>query len=215
MEELKNPFLFWPVLIIANLLMYVVNMVISFWWAQTKHLKSLKVTGLDVKTSVITLVINIIIAIPGYYLFSINKIMFTNHYFVRDLLLLIIAFDFAMYGLHYLSHIMWPLNIIHKNHHAHKYFNEFSLYVMHPMEAVFFGTLLTLFTYLFSFNMYSFLGFIFFNYLYGVIAHLNIRSPKQPMVFGNSTFHAEHHEKSNCNYGFYTVIWDKLFKTNS
>ena len=30
---------------------------------------------------------------------------------------------------------------------------------------------------------------------------------------GTSTFHAEHHEHLNYNYGFYTLIWDKLFGT--
>ena len=30
---------------------------------------------------------------------------------------------------------------------------------------------------------------------------------------GTSTFHAEHHLQPRTNYGFYTVIWDRLFGT--
>jgi sterol desaturase/sphingolipid hydroxylase (fatty acid hydroxylase superfamily) len=30
---------------------------------------------------------------------------------------------------------------------------------------------------------------------------------------GTSTFHAEHHEHPRYNFGFYTLIWDKLFGT--
>jgi sterol desaturase/sphingolipid hydroxylase (fatty acid hydroxylase superfamily) len=30
-----------------------------------------------------------------------------------------------------------------------------------------------------------------------------------------STFHAEHHLDKDHNYGFYTLIWDRLFRTIS
>ena len=30
---------------------------------------------------------------------------------------------------------------------------------------------------------------------------------------GGSTFHARHHQDLRCNFGFYTLIWDRLFGT--
>jgi lathosterol oxidase len=32
-------------------------------------------------------------------------------------------------------------------------------------------------------------------------------------LLGTSTFHAEHHEHRQFNFGFCTLIWDKLFGT--
>jgi sterol desaturase/sphingolipid hydroxylase (fatty acid hydroxylase superfamily) len=32
-------------------------------------------------------------------------------------------------------------------------------------------------------------------------------------VLGTSTFHAGHHQDRDVNFGFYTLIWDRLFGT--
>ncbi|MCF6352320.1 MAG: sterol desaturase family protein [Cyclobacteriaceae bacterium] len=215
MGLLKNVYFFWSILIVANIIMYVFNVVISFLWSKHRNLKSLEITRPDIKASLMILLVNILTAIPGYFLFINGRIIFTNEFFFRDLLILILVFDFFMYFLHFLSHKMWPFKILHKHHHTHKYFNEFSLYVMHPLEAFFFGMLLTIFAYVFNLNFYSFLLFIFFNWVYGVVAHLNTNSVNKPKVFGNSTFHKIHHSESNCNYGFYFVLWDSILGTQS
>ncbi len=215
MELLKNEYIFWSVLIAANVFMFLLNVLINFFWSKQYNLKSLKISSLDIKTSLITLGVNVIVAIPGYYLFLGGKIAFNQQGFLVDLVLLIFLFDVVMYLLHYAFHIIWPFKKIHQHHHTHTYFNEFSLYVMNPLEALFFGLLLTLIAFVFNLNIYSFLLFIFFNWLYGVVAHLNTKSEKMPLFFGNSSFHKKHHAQSNCNYGFYTVVWDKLFRTTS
>jgi len=193
--------------------MYSVNILISFLWSKHRNLKSLAVIKPDVKASLLVLLINILTAIPGYLLFLMGGIVFTNEFFFRDLLILILVFDFFMYLLHFLSHKMWPFKVLHKHHHTHTFFNEFSLYVMHPLEAFFFGLLLTMSVYVIDFNIYSFLVFIFFNWVYGVVAHLNTNSTKKARFWGNSVFHKEHHAESNGNYGFYTVLWDSIFST--
>ncbi|VAW26921.1 hypothetical protein MNBD_BACTEROID06-254 [hydrothermal vent metagenome] len=215
MELLKNEYIFWSVLMAANVFMFLLNALINLFWSKQYKLKSLKISSLDIKTSLITLGVNVIVAIPGYYLFLGGKITFNQQGFLVDLVLLIFLFDVVMYILHYAFHIIWPFKKIHQHHHTHTYFNEFSLYVMNPLEALFFGLLLTLIAFVFNLNIYSFLLFIFFNWLYGVVAHLNTKSEKTPLFFGNSSFHKKHHALSNCNYGFYTVVWDKLFRTTS
>ena len=213
MDLLKNAYFFWSILIISNIAMYALNVLISFLWSKHRKLKSLAITQQDVKASLITLMVNILIAIPGYLLYLNGVIVFTGEFFFRDLVILILLFDFFMYFLHFLSHKVWPLKILHKHHHSHIYFNEFSLYVMHPLEAFFFGLVLTLSAYLFDFNFYSFLVFLFFNWGYGVVAHLNTNSTKKSNFWGNSVFHKEHHSELNGNYGFYTILWDSIFST--
>lgn len=210
---LKNTDVFFDVLIIGNIIMYLFNILIHYFWNNLYNVKTLKITKSDVKSSLWVLLVNILIAIPGYLLFNVSYIKFTYNHFFIHLLLLFVGFDFFMYVLHYLSHTLKPLKILHKDHHSHTYFNIFSLYVMHPFEAVLFGVLLTVVSLLFTLNIYSFITFIIFNWLYGVIAHLNTESTKQPVFFGTHIFHKKHHAESNCNYGFYTVLWDRLFKS--
>jgi sterol desaturase/sphingolipid hydroxylase (fatty acid hydroxylase superfamily) len=46
-----------------------------------------------------------------------------------------------------------------------------------------------------------------------LVGHL--RRVNIPFVhyISTSTFHAEHHQDADHNFGFYTLIWDRLFVT--
>ncbi len=213
MDIFANAYLFWTVLIVSNVLMYLVTICISYLWSRLRKQQTLALTRADLKTSLLVVVVNIAVAIPGYLLFNAGEISFTTDSFFLDFLFLFIGFDVAMYVLHYISHTVWPFTLFHKDHHAHKYFNAISLYVMHPLESFLFGGLMTISVFLFDVNLYSFLGFIVFNWLYGVVGHLNTTTTESPKVFGNAIFHKAHHVHSNCNYGFYTVFMDRLFGT--
>ncbi len=210
----NNIFTFWGTLILANVLMYILTILISHFWSKIKGHETLKIMTADINNSIQVLIINILVAIPGYLLFKNGNISFTVEiHFIRDFILLYFIFDLAMYVLHLASHHVWPFKKFHEKHHTHHYFNAISLYVMEPIESLLFGFLLTICAYLFSLNLYSFLAFIFVNWLLGVIGHLNTKSTKQPIFFGNHIFHKTHHQYPNSNYGFYTVIWDKIFGT--
>ena len=194
--------------------MYICTIVISYTWSKVNNHKTLKLTKQDIKNSVIVLLINIIVAFPGYYLYKKGAIIFTTEtHFIRDCILLYFIFDVAMYLLHLASHYVWPFKLFHKKHHSHHYFNAISLYVMEPVESLLFGCLLTIFAWVYTLNFYSFLSFIFVNWLLGVIGHLNTKSTKQPVLFGNHIFHKAHHQHPESNFGFYTVVWDKIFGT--
>ncbi len=214
MQLFKNSYTFWVLLILANLAMYFLAIVISFSWSKMYNHQTLALSKQDVYNSIKVLTINILVAIPGYLLFKNGNINFiTEKYFINHFILLYIGFDFLMYVLHVISHYVWPFKKFHKKHHSHKCFNAISLYVMEPVESLLFGLLLTAFALLCSLNLYSFLLFIFLNWLLGVIGHLNTRSTKQPLLFCNHIFHKTHHQYDNKNFGFYTVIWDKIFGT--
>jgi Delta7-sterol 5-desaturase len=60
------------------------------------------------------------------------------------------------------------------------------------------------------------------NVLFGLVGHLGVEPfPKAwvrlPLIrlISTSTFHAEHHGDRHHNFGFYTLIWDRLFGTIS
>ena len=213
-EVLDEPILFFVVLFLSNLLMLILNVCLSYIWNNYFKLNSLEYNLKDVFSAVFVAIgINVLVAIPGYFLYINSFISFTNVNFFLDFLLIFFSIDVLMYFFHLLSHYVMPFKKMHQNHHQHKTFNGVSLYVMHPFEAVAFGLLLTVVVIVFSVNIYSFLIFLFINWLYGVIGHLNTKSTKNPKLFGNNVFHQNHHKYGKYNFGFYTVLWDKLFGT--
>lgn len=214
MEIFNNCFTFWSVLIGANILMYVLTICISYSWSKFYNHKTLELTKHDLYNSLTVVLVNILVAIPGYFLFLNNYISFTtNSSLITDFIILFFVFDLAMYVLHLISHYVWPFKTIHGKHHSHEYFNAISLYVMEPTESLLFGVLLTVCALFLELNFYSFLSFLFLNWWLGVIGHLNTTSTKQPFLFGNHVFHKAHHQEGNKNFGFYTVIWDRIFGT--
>lgn len=214
MHLLDNPYTFWGGLIAANILMYFCTIAISYTWSKVYNHKTLELTKHDLYNSIIVVTINILVAIPGYFLFKNGNIQFTTtDNFFLDFALLFFAFDLVMYLLHLVSHFVWPFKKFHDTHHSHEYFNAISLYVMAPTESILFGLLLTACALFIQLNLYSFLVFIFLNWALGVIGHLNTNNIKQPLLFGNHVFHKTHHQHANSNFGFYTVIWDRVFGT--
>ncbi|MGP1993501.1 sterol desaturase family protein [Zobellia laminariae] len=214
MQLLDNVILFLSVLIGANIVMYLCTVLISYSWSKVHNHKTLALTRRDVYNSLSVVLINILVAIPGYYLYKNGSIHFTTDtHFIQDFVILFFAFDLGMYLLHLVSHFVWPFKKFHNTHHSHEYFNAISLYVMEPVESLLFGLLLTVFAFFVQLNIYSFLAFIFLNWALGVMGHLNTQSTKQPFLFGNHVFHKTHHQQANSNFGFYTVIWDRIFGT--
>ena len=64
------------------------------------------------------------------------------------------------------------------------------------------------------------ISYLTLNVLWGTLGHSGVepfpaKLSNWPLlkITGTSTFHAEHHEHPKYNFGFYTLIWDKLFGT--
>ncbi len=63
-------------------------------------------------------------------------------------------------------------------------------------------------------------AFLMLNILFGTIGHTGVEtlapSVAENLPFrwlGTSRFHMTHHEREETDFGFYTVIWDSLFRT--
>lgn len=94
------------------------------------------------------------------------------------------------------------------------------LFVLHPVETLAFGTLWLGLLVSYPFNTYAIIIYLAANLLFGLVGHLGIeplpeRFRRLPVLkfIGTSTFHHGHHEDPDHNYGFYTNIWDRLFRT--
>ena len=212
--NLKDPFLFFPLLLIANILAYGLNLGFSKVW-NTIYKQETSISKKEILFSLLILVINIIVAVPGFILWRKEIIVFSNHDFWLSFIGLFLLVDFLMYVLHWMSHNISYLRKIHARHHEHSAkFNCVSLYYMSPWESILFGLLLSLLAIVFSFNLNSFIVFLFFNWFYGVITHLNVKVGKPNfMIFTTNAFHKNHHQLNRKNYGFYTFLWDRIFNT--
>lgn len=172
---------------------------------------------------IVTNLLNTAITYAGFRLWQHGYIEFSfdiNWCTLTDFLLLFMAMDLAMYLFHYGIHRTIAYRYIHQLHHAYTNPTPIDLFVLHPLETLGFGALWLAMLYVYSFNFAAALIYLTVNVVYGITGHLGIepfpaRWRNKPLLkyLGTSTFHHRHHSDIHCNFGFYTNIWDKLFKT--
>lgn len=139
-----------------------------------------------------------------------------------DFLVLFFAMDFAMYVFHRVAHhpLLYP--IIHDTHHRFENPRPLTLFVLNPFETLGFGALWLVVITVYQSSFAGMIAYLTLNVAFGLMGHLGVEPfPKLwlnlPIIryISTSTFHAEHHQDRHHNYGFYTVIWDRLFGTLS
>lgn len=139
---------------------------------------------------------------------------------ILDCIVMLIVMDLGMYVFHRLAHVPAIYNLMHAFHHRHESTNPISLFVLHPEEVIGFAGLIILFLMMYTISLSGLLAYLALNVVFGTIGHSGVEPfprliIKIPILkyIGTSTFHANHHEHSAYNFGFYTLIWDKLFGT--
>jgi sterol desaturase/sphingolipid hydroxylase (fatty acid hydroxylase superfamily) len=133
---------------------------------------------------------------------------------------LLLLMDFGMYLSHRIAHDPWLYKKIHATHQSHQVTNPISLFVLSPSEVLGFGIRMLSVLVAMPFSGTSILVYLLLNVLFGTLGHAGVEPfPKSwarwiiVRQIGTSTFHAKHHLQPRTNYGFYTVIWDRLFGT--
>ena len=180
-------------------------------------------TASDLIFSVSAVVLNSLVAVIGWVLWHQGWIVIDHTSFLRalaDTILLIMGMDFAMYWFHRLAHHPLLFRPVHGSHHVHESTNAVSLFVLNPFEVLGFGSLLILALMLHDFSGAAVIAYLTFNLIFGTIGHLGVEplpgSLRRLAPFryiGTSTFHGLHHANRSHNFGFYTTVWDRLFKT--
>jgi sterol desaturase/sphingolipid hydroxylase (fatty acid hydroxylase superfamily) len=177
----------------------------------------------EVVVAVVTLLTNSLTTLAGLYLWRLGVIRFradTGPWAVLDVVLLLLVMDGAMYGLHRIAHLSWVYPWLHKAHHEYVRPRPLTLFILNPLENVAFGALMLAVFAAYPFAWMALGFFLTFNVVSGIVGHLGVeplpdwwvRAPLLRCVTGGS-FHARHHQDVSCNFGFYTLIWDQLFRT--
>lgn len=174
----------------------------------------------DLYLSLVTLFLNTTVMLIGVYFWKQGWIVLDESKTILMLLLEIVTItlvmDLLMYVFHYLAHTPLIYKILHRKHHEHTSTNYLSLFVLHPFETLGFGLMMIFVFMLYDFSIFSISIYLFINLIWGTIGHLNREFfPKwtERFFLGTTKFHNQHHLDEQKNFGFYTSIWDRLFRT--
>lgn len=139
-----------------------------------------------------------------------------------DVLILIMAMDLGMYAFHRIAHHPVLFRLIHLTHHLYENPRPLTLFVLNPFEVLGFGALLIGVIAMSQAPALAIVIYLAFNLIFGLVGHLGVEPAPNAWVrlpviryISTSTFHAEHHHDKGHNFGFYTLIWDRLFGTLS
>jgi sterol desaturase/sphingolipid hydroxylase (fatty acid hydroxylase superfamily) len=139
---------------------------------------------------------------------------------LAETLVLLGVMDFAMYVTHRIAHVPVAFRYVHGLHHRYDRVRPLTLFVLHPLEVLGFGGLWITVLLCHSFSLVSVLAYLTINTVFGVVGHAGVEPvPKRVRSslvgggIGTSSFHARHHANSERNFGFYTTVWDRLFRT--
>jgi len=183
----------------------------------------LPVTRLEVVAAAAGVFLNSAVTVAGLYLWRIGIISLRVDVGLRALLdvpILLLVMDALMYALHRLAHLPVLFELLHRFHHRYDRPRPLTLFALSPAEALAFGGLWLAVLSAASFSWLGISIYLGLNVAWGTIGHLGVEPvppelARRPLVaqVAGSSFHAQHHQEIGHNFGFYTLIWDRLLGT--
>jgi lathosterol oxidase len=219
----QSSFNLWMIFLAENLLVTALALAFGYLILKLNH-KAMKAASRDeVFICLLTNLINTIITYAGFWLWQHGYIVMSfaiNWFILVDFVALFMLMDLAMFIFHYFIHHSVIYKAIHRFHHHYADPIPIDLFVLHPIETIGFGSLWLIIIAILNFNFYAILIYLTANVFFGIMGHLGIEpipaAIRKAIPFrylGTSSFHHDHHLNIHYNYGFYTTIWDRLFKT--
>lgn len=171
----------------------------------------------------ITNLLNTLVTYAGFWLWKSGYLamdMSVSLFMIPDFVILFLAMDLLMYIFHYIIHKTFLYKAMHGLHHLAVDPQPIDLFVLHPIETLCFGSLWLILLLVYPFNIYAIILYLTVNVVFGMLGHLGIEPLPEKMrnnavlkYLGTSTFHHQHHQDVQYNFGFYTTLWDRLFGT--
>jgi sterol desaturase/sphingolipid hydroxylase (fatty acid hydroxylase superfamily) len=217
--------------LVENVVLFAVALVIGHFlvaWNKERLVSppAPPLTRAEVLLAASCVILNTVVTVAGVVLWRAGIIQLRDDYSVLgavvDTLVLFFAMDFAMYVFHRVAHHPRLYPLIHRTHHLYENPRPLTLFVLNPFEVLGFGALWLVVLSIYHSGVVGILVYLTLNLAFGLVGHLGVepmpgRWVRLPLVniISTSTFHAEHHLDKDHNYGFYTLIWDRLFGTLS
>jgi lathosterol oxidase len=177
----------------------------------------------EIVLAVLCVFANTLVTVAGYWLWRRGFITIRRDTGLRaclDVAVLVMAMDFGMYLTHRLAHWEPLFRFLHAPHHRYDHPRPLNLFVLHPCEVLGFGSLWLIVMWLYPASWLGTSVYLTLNLLFGLTGHLGVEPfprawPRWWLLrhVGTSTFHAGHHVRQQYNFGFHTLLWDRLFGT--
>lgn len=177
----------------------------------------------EVVVALVNVLLNTAITLAGLWLWRAGVIQFRSGvglHALADVLVLLLGMDLLMYLLHRVAHTRPLYHILHRFHHRYERTRPLTLFALNPLENLAFGALWLTFISVYEASWMGMSAYLFLNVLFGAVGHLGVEPlPKswsrKPMLkyIAGASFHAQHHQGMGHNFGFYTLIWDRLLGT--
>ncbi len=178
---------------------------------------------LEVLVTISTVLLNTVTTLLGLFLWRAGIIAFREDaglWAWLDVVVLLLVMDLAMYLLHRLAHHPRLFAVMHRLHHSYDRPRPLTLFILNPVENLSFGLLWLLVITAYPASWLGMSVYLTLNVLFGTVGHLGVEPlpawwARVPLLrnLAGATFHARHHQDLGCNFGFYTLIWDRLFGT--
>ncbi|WP_293916201.1 MULTISPECIES: sterol desaturase family protein [unclassified Sphingobacterium] len=226
MEELLisisrlNPFVQFLIFLVQNILVFLLGLLFGYYLLRNRAEHTKQISKRDKGIAAGTVLINTVVTLAGFVFWEKGWIEIAfgwSFYAFTDLLILFFAMDLLMYIFHLAIHYSFMYTYIHTLHHESVDPNPIDLFVLHPLETVAFGVMWLLLLLCGTFNIWAISIYLILNVIFGIVGHLgsnnNVPAKGIWSYLGTADFHHAHHRDVKCNFGFYTSIWDRLFRT--
>ena len=180
-----------------------------------------RIQPLEYATAAGTVLLNTLVTLAGLWLYRHGIIHIRHDTGLRalaDAPLILLFMDAAMYALHRIAHIEPLFKLLHAHHHRYQRPRPLTLFVLHPLETLSFGGLWLMVITVYSASWLGISIYLTLNVVSGIVGHLGVepmRRSWRAFPLAGGTFHAQHHRDGAHNYGFYSLVWDRLFGTLS
>lgn len=181
------------------------------------------VTPREIILVILCVLMNTLVTLAGWWLWRHGYLIVRRAAGWRtlvDVIVLLMAMDLGMYVTHRMAHWKPVFDVLHASHHRYDHPRPLNLFVLHPGEVLGFGSLYLAVMCLYSASWFAICIYLTLNLVFGTLGHVGVEPfPKSwtrwriVRQIGTSTFHAEHHLRRQFNFGFYTLLWDRLFGT--
>jgi sterol desaturase/sphingolipid hydroxylase (fatty acid hydroxylase superfamily) len=182
-----------------------------------------EVTSSEVTVALINVLLNTVTTLVGVWLWRIGFVHFREDFglfALMDVIALVLVMDLAMYLLHRTAHIPVLYRLFHQFHHKYERVRPLTLFALNPFENLAFGGLWLTVICLYDASWLGMSLYLVLNVFFGAIGHLGVeifplKWAKRPVLrhLAGGSFHAQHHQDEHHNFGFYTLIWDRLLGT--
>jgi sterol desaturase/sphingolipid hydroxylase (fatty acid hydroxylase superfamily) len=177
----------------------------------------------EIAVVLVNVLLNTLTTLVGLWLWRKGVITFRTDAGVLaaiDVIVLLLVMDLLMYILHRVAHTPGLYSLLHKFHHQYDRPRPLTLFALNPAENLAFGGLWLGVISVYDASWTGMSVYLMLNVFFGTVGHLGVEPFPQSWVnsrvlrnFAGGSFHAQHHQDSKHNFGFYTLFWDKAFGT--